>query len=222
MASQLFLASLLGVMVIFFLLYGIDEDTVIDRIWHALILTQFLLVGFMEIAAFLLLSTAILVAGNLVTGVWGMVLITVMIVGTIVVGTTVKWRPWPGEYHVPSPEITNVITRIRIAAVVVLFILELGGFGLLLGFGSQAASDANPQWGCVRNDSFAVSTRYLYAPNRVLKVVSSSLSGSMRRLLNAEIMSNLVKNLGPCSCAMVSSISGSGYLSFLVMAFSFR
>ncbi len=132
----------------------------------------------MEIAAFLVLSVAILVAGNLVTGVWGLVLITVMIVGTLIAGATVKWQPWTGASS-PSPEETNEITneianeitnkikneimnmiiRIRRGAVWALFIFELVAFGLLLGYGSQAASDANPQWGCVGNDSFAAHNK---------------------------------------------------------------
>ncbi len=174
MASQLFLASLLGVMVVFFLLYGIPEETFIAGTWHILVVIQFGLVGLMEIAAFLLLSVAILVAGNLVTGVWGLVLISVMIIGTIVVGGTVIWPPdvvgatvnWPpgtGESCETPPEIapekktaiTKEMTRIRVAAVFVLFAFEVVALGLLLGYGAQAASDANPQWGCVGNDSFA-------------------------------------------------------------------
>lgn len=52
MASQLFLASLLGVMVVFFLLYKFDEDDNIRGIRHILIMIQFGLVGLMDIAAF--------------------------------------------------------------------------------------------------------------------------------------------------------------------------
>ncbi len=180
LASQLFLASLMGVMVVFFLIYGFDEGNPVPGIWHFLIVIQFVLVGFMEITAFLLLSIAILVAGNLVTGVWGLVLISVMVVGTFVVGATV-WCRGPGirdsenprlatENQAPSESQTSGVgrqsdssatppkksmgTKFRFLAVPVLLFFEFIGFGLLLGYGAGAAEDANPQWGCAGNTSF--------------------------------------------------------------------
>jgi hypothetical protein len=56
----------------------------------------------------------------------------------------------------------------------------------------------------------------------VINVVRSSLSGFMRNLLNAAIISSLVRYLDPYILARTLSIRGIGYLSLLVRAFNFR
>ena len=66
------------------------------------------------------------------------------------------------------------------------------------------------------------STLYIYNLNVVLKVVYSSLSGFIRRLLKAEIISKRLKYFFPANWAIISWISGIGYGFFLLNALSLR
>lgn len=94
MTSELFLASVLGTVVMYLILYGLDEqDPVIGRRRHCLIF-QFCIVGFMFTGAFMLLAVALMVAvqGTHVIGIIGLVLIGILVAGAIFMGCVIMYR----------------------------------------------------------------------------------------------------------------------------------
>jgi hypothetical protein len=96
-ASQLFLGSLLGLVVVFFLMYGFGENEPLPPNVHAAVLVQFMIVGIMNIAAFVLLVVSVLVAGNVTSGIFGLVLLGVFVIGSVVLGIMVWWKDWKSK-----------------------------------------------------------------------------------------------------------------------------
>ena len=94
LASQLFLVSLLSLVIIYLLLYGLkDEDPVLSN-RHFHLIFQFFLIGIMIAAAFIFLGAALLTAtvGKHDIGIIGLVLLSTLEARAIVIGFTIAIR----------------------------------------------------------------------------------------------------------------------------------
>jgi hypothetical protein len=86
LASQLFLASPLGCLLIYVLLYGFDEKEDIEGRRRTFVVAQFFIVALFLLTAFVILSVAIMVAGKTAVGVNGIVLLGLVIIGCVLAG----------------------------------------------------------------------------------------------------------------------------------------
>ena len=147
MASQLFLGTPLCLMTVYLYLYGIKDDIKVNyrSSLHALVVVQFTVSGLLLSTAFVLLGAAILAAevDDKVIGACGLVLLGVFLVIAVIAGFVKSglWKFRPGG---PNSTIWPSVWRAG-----PLLIVQVVAFGLLLGFGSRAASEAPIQNGCL-------------------------------------------------------------------------
>lgn len=173
LASQLFLASPLGCLLIYVLLYGFDDKENIKGQRRSFVIAQFFIVALFLLTAFVILSVAIMVAGNTGVGINGIILLGLVIVGCVLAGmgiwTTgtlpvegatnrrslreklkgwresfVAWWRFTIRHQEGCKDVGYWTARLLLAA----FILEIVEAFVLLGFGSTAAADARFQRGC--------------------------------------------------------------------------
>ena len=90
--SVLFLASVLGIAILYLILWGIDDDyAVFGNRWGCLIL-KFCIVGLVMVTAFILPAATLMVAvqGPHVVRILGLVLMGILIAGSIVIGVMIS------------------------------------------------------------------------------------------------------------------------------------
>jgi hypothetical protein len=145
-ASQFFLGTPLCLMTVYLYLYGLKEDFKVSyrsRL-HALIVVQFAVSGLMLSTAFILLGVAIFAAevDGKIIGIMGIVLLGVFLFYAVLVGL------WKGGIVKFLPTGPNPIIWPSVWQAGLPLLIQLVAFGLLLGYGSQAASRAPIQNGC--------------------------------------------------------------------------
>ena len=87
-ASLIFLASPLGILVIYLLLYGYTDSGDIPRSLHRAVISQFLLIGYMLELAFIAMPIAFYYYRNKLLSIGGLVLLTAMESSLFFVGNT--------------------------------------------------------------------------------------------------------------------------------------
>lgn len=85
-ASELFLASLFALFIVFLLLYGFSDEDPIGLGRHDIVVANLVWVGLILIAGFMFLGGAIVAAGNVVLGIAGLVVLAVLAAAAAVVG----------------------------------------------------------------------------------------------------------------------------------------
>jgi hypothetical protein len=161
LASQLFLASPLGCLLIYVLLYGFRDDEEITGQRRTFVVAQFFIVAMFLLMAFVILSVAVMVAGNTSVGVNGIVLLGLVIIGCVLAGIGIystgtapgprrsKWESFVLWWKFATDKSESKDLSGRIALFLLLaFILEIVEAFILLGFGSAAAENAHFQRGC--------------------------------------------------------------------------
>jgi hypothetical protein len=91
LASQFFLASPLGCVIIYILLFGFQDGDKIRGRRRTFVAAQLFIVGIFLMIAFMLLSVAIMVAGNTVVGINGIILLGLVVIGCIISAGSVYW-----------------------------------------------------------------------------------------------------------------------------------
>lgn len=173
LASELFLASIAGLVIVFLLLYGFwDTDIIQDGPkparccgWnlgrHSLVVAQIVIVGFMMIAAFFALGVAIIIIGNHWARGFGMALVFFMFVGAILIGIMIgrnKYVRVPGSLAgppdpVPIHDVERDLTKGQGIALAWFFLLEFVIMVILVGLGIWQAIDP-PQTTCDASSIF--------------------------------------------------------------------
>lgn len=163
LASQLFIASLVALVVLFLLLYGFWDEDSIDGYRHKLVVSQLLIVGIAMMAAFFVLEAALVVAGNFFIGGFGIGLVLVISVAATIVGGTIQPKthvraggPGPSfvllEHDVPPN-----LEAWQFCILVVLYILEALLFLAVLVLGIWKAKDPDVGKHCNCNSTTSIS-----------------------------------------------------------------
>lgn len=144
LATQLLLASPLALVVAYLLLYGLFDNDYVVKERHILVNCQFVIVGIMMAAAFLLLGSALLVLLDDVIGGIGLVLLVVIVLFTLGIGFLILCRTREAQAvnNRPEPRELSHCTKVFTTVLVILEALVLI---FLLGFGGDDAEDRHVQ-----------------------------------------------------------------------------
>jgi hypothetical protein len=154
LASQLLLASPLALVVVYLFLYDLSDTDEVLGMRHRLVNCQFIIIGLMMAAAFVLLGAALLVLVNNVVGAFGLVLLTLIVFFTLITGFSIFLRPPQNPQmafrleHGGGPLPPPRLSIFPAAVVTVLLVLEVIAVILLLGFGGDYTVDSPFQYGC--------------------------------------------------------------------------
>lgn len=147
LASQFFLASALGLFLIYILLYGLDEDDHIQDQRRYLVFSQLLLVAIFMCVAFILLAVAIMVAGQRDVGISGIALMGTIVASFITMEASILWTDH-GVATAGYPIPPNDLPPVASGFLWFWFGCELVVGCIMLGLGADAAADATVQSGC--------------------------------------------------------------------------
>ncbi|KAE8412387.1 hypothetical protein BDV36DRAFT_300956 [Aspergillus pseudocaelatus] len=150
LASQFFLASALGLFLIYMLLYGFEENVHIKNHRRKLVFTQLFLVAIFMCIAFILLAVAIMVAGRTDVGTLGIILMGIIVANFATIEISILCT----HHGVNTTDLPNGPQEAKDLPCLTRWILWIGlgcelvvAF-LMLGFGADAAADAHVQRGC--------------------------------------------------------------------------
>lgn len=159
LASQFFLASLLGLLLFYLSFYGFPEDIQIQSCRQRVILAQFGLEGTFLCIAFVVLVVVIMVSGMTDMDLMGLLVIRFRLIKLSIF--------WPSDHGVPQPVDDADLTQPLADDLGLLFkillslvsILELLVAMVLLTLGSKAVAEASFQQGCTQQRN---PTHWLY------------------------------------------------------------
>jgi hypothetical protein len=151
-ASELFLASLFALLLVFLLLYGFRDDDPINGRRHGWVVCHLSVVGCTMMAAFMFLGGAIIAAGNLLIGILGLVLLFILAVAAISLGISIYWRGANDYQQIPPPrqplvrpdhQVPTDIGDLQVACLMVSFVLEIVLVVALVALGIWQAIDSD-------------------------------------------------------------------------------